>query len=100
MGKEEIKNQATNLYIQLIILSKLSTESPSSVTFEKIIDMVIPANIDEQTTKTALAIMISHGLIMHNFKGKDISYCITEFGNYFFEQLRNENSKIDCLFRG
>lgn len=100
MGKEEIKNQATNLYVQLIISSKLLTEYPSSVTFKEIIDTVIPTNIDEQATKTALAVMISHGLITHSFKEKDISYCLTEFGNYFFEQLRNENCEIDYLFKG
>lgn len=95
-----MKKQTDNLYIQLLIASRLINESFQKTTFNEMIDVVKQSNIQEETLKEALAMMLSRGLIEHVFKGSEILYSITEFGTYFFNQLRNTNHQVDSLFKG
>ena len=75
-------------------------KSFQKTTFNEMIDVVKQSNNQEETLKEGLAMMLSRGLIEHVFKGSEILYSITEFGTYFFNQLRNTNHQVDSLFKG
>ena len=99
MGEENLKKQKENLELQIVIASKIINVEQNIVFMDEIMEKAGVRNIDDEATRTAIRIMISHGIIKQGFSEGRMYFIITNFGRYFFNELYKNNLSFKELFK-
>lgn len=93
MDNKRMKEYEEIIYYQMVVLNALNRSFPNSLTKADISLLLKEKVQNDCTINTVIGTMLSKGIISSDFVEDNILYTITEFGTYFYNKLRDENSE-------
>ena len=91
MDNKMIRDYENNLCYQMIVLNALNSVSPNSLTRDTVGLLLTDIIKEEHLTDAVVGTMISKGMVVPILADGNISYLITDFGEYLFNELKSAN---------